>query len=192
MAPIPNFSDPEEWSEQALNDVEVAARRERARREVLANAPVHADEVATRYLNARDGFIQLISPEVAVSNIVPGYTKPTGAHDAYPIFAVVQINDGDKWRSYKRANMVDLNDPEVRETAWEPVGHITDPMLQRFPTKADIYDDPNREEEWDGNGVSYTMGMTVLYEGIPYVVIADHVSEPNSTPYYSPDLYQMM
>lgn len=44
-------------------------------------------------------------------------------------------------------------------------------------------------ERWSGEGISYTAGTRLYFEGVLYKVLLDHVSQPEWTPSDAPSLF---
>lgn len=66
------------------------------------------------------------------------------------------------------------------------------PMIEKAAQGLDDTDALNAVElypTWDGNGVSYTQGLRVRYDGVLYAVLQTHTSQPQWTPQDAPSLF---
>ena len=51
------------------------------------------------------------------------------------------------------------------------------------------YTFPELFKAWDGNGVTYKKGEKVAYDGVVYIVLQEHTSQPTWTPPGAPSLF---
>lgn len=95
------------------------------------------------------------------------WVQPTGAHDAYPINAVV-LHNGYTWKSLYAANV------------WEPGVFGWENLTPPEPTS-----------EWS-YPVAYKVGDIVTYQGIEYRCLQAHTSQAGWTPPVVPALWQRL
>ena len=151
---------------------------ERGRRLTLATAPAQAEQIADRYLDARDGDEPAETAEaLADVGAWPAWVQPTGAHDANTKGRIVSHN-GALWRSLIAANV------------WEP-GSTGAGALWEKVTAGAAGEAPATPTApaWDGGGHSYKVGDLVEYQGTVYRVLQAHSSQAGWTPTAAPSLW---
>lgn len=132
----------------------------RDRLETMANAPVKADEIAAKFLDARDG-PQPTSGEVADW---PAYRQPSGAHDAYPAGRVIRWTDG---HLYAAARTGVAHSPADAPSEWTDVTEeLTGAAPPPVPTTP----------PWSPTA-TYKYGDPVSYEGKVWKCISAHGPE---------------
>ena len=137
--------------------------------------------------------------EVVAEGAVPEWVQPTGAHDAYALGAEV-LHDGKRWVSIVDAN-VWRPCAAGSETLWEEVveesEEPTDPEEPEEPAEPEP-EEPGEEPgepsvaEWNPNGVNYTRDAQVTFEGVTYVCLQPHASQPGWTPAAVPALWAVV
>ena len=142
---------------------------ERSRRNTLAAVHRREDEIATGY-HAVQGTLNTDDEATA-----PQWVQPVGAHDAWPVGALVS-HAGHVWRN--TAGVVNV---------WEPGADGPVPTWTRTDDGegGDGVDVPL----WRA-GVNYITGEVVAYEGADYRVIQDHTSADHWRPDQTASLYE--
>ena len=97
----------------------------------------------------------------------------------------VHEHDGQVWEALQAHTSQPDWAPGIAHSLWKLVS----------AENGDEEDEPVNGEpavlpEWDGNGHNYTTGDTFTYEGTPYRVRQDHVSQPTWLPDAVPALYE--
>ena len=167
-ASIPDLTDAETWKDDDLDALRVAVLTEQERRYRLATAPARVEEVAAQYHADK---------EAALPPLPAGkhrdWEQPRGAHDAYPVGAVV-AHGGKVWKNTTPANV------------WEPgTGTLWKDVTANAPTP----EPAPTGTPWDGNSKAYKTGDHVTYKGTTYRVIQAHTSQSGWTPDAVPALY---
>lgn len=147
--------------EQHHQDVLGEARRRRT----LATAQAEIARRQAEYLAARD---------TAPDGAAPPFVAPTGVHDAYPLDYVVTGPDGRLYRSLIPANTATPGDP-------------ADPQWWRWWEC--LNEEPTGPGEWVVGRV-YEVDDEVTYDGVRYLVLQAHTSQPDWPPNAVPALYQ--
>ena len=150
---------------------------ERERRLTLTTAAAQAEQIADRYLAARDGAEPAETAEaLADVGAWPAWVQPTGAHDANTQGRIVSHN-GALWRSLIAANV------------WEPGGEGD---LWEKVTAKDAGEAPTTPDapEWAA-GTAYTVGYTVTYGGQVYRCVQAHTASVGWKPSRVPALWTL-
>ena len=184
VAAIRNLDD-EEW--QALWDAVIAESR---RREVLATAPLLAEQAASDYLTARDGAQPERTDEtLADASAWPEYIQPTGAHDAYPL-GYVLTDGGRVWRSLIAAN-VWRPGSQGAERLWEDVTAEVSQPPEPEPEEPETPPEPEPTPSapaWTP-GTRYDTGDLVTYGGQVYRCVQGHTTQAGWEPPGVPALW---
>lgn len=186
----------------ALSDDDFAhvladVQAEWVRRETMRNAVAQAENLATRFLNARDGAEYSLPEEIGpgpggepwpdeqpqpVVSDYAEWVQPTGAHNAYPERWVVR-HAGRLWQSKIPANVWEPGADGPVPT-WEDVT----PTSSEHVVGAGGSDSSTAAAAW-ASGVDYTVGVVVTYGGKKYRCLQKHTSLPGWEPTAVPALW---
>ena len=128
--------------------------------------------------------------EVTADGSPSEWVQPTGAHDAYPVGAEV-LHDGKRWVSLVDAN-VWRPGAAGSETLWEEVVEDVDEPAEPEPEEPGEEPGEPSVAEWNPNGVNYTRDAQVTFEGVTYVCLQPHASQPGWTPAAVPALWAVV
>lgn len=168
MSTIPDLTDAETWTDDDLDELRVAVLAEQERRYRIATAPIQAEQIAQQYHEDREAELPPLS-----EGQHRVWIQPTGAHDAYPVGAIV-AHAGKVWRNTIPANV------------WEPgTGDLWEDVTASAPDPETV----PTGTPWDGNSKSYKAGDLVTYKGTTYRVVQAHTSQAGWTPDAVPALY---
>ena len=137
----------------------------RARVEQIAQAPAKAADLATTYLDARDG----AQPTEGAVADWPTYRPPTGAHDAYPAGRVIRWTDG---RLYRAVRSSVAHSPAEYPADWTDV---TDELTGTAPP-----DPAPSAPAWSATA-TYHVGDLVSKGGQTYRCLIAHGAEQQGT-----------
>lgn len=115
-----------------------------------------------------------------VINIVPSYDAGTQ----------ILRNDGfTETEDNITINYVIESNPTFQETQYNMQEKLALSFLFENLLDSQAVQVPMLFEEFDGNGVAYTVGKRVLYKGVLYKVIQAHTSQADWTPDAAPSLF---
>ena len=169
---LPDLTDAETWTDDALEQLRVYVLTEKERRRFLATAEARAEQTARKYHDAMEAAL----PPLAEGEHRP-WSQPTGAHDAYPRGAVV-AHSGRVWESRHPANVWEPGGPGVPTDLWEDVT-ASAPEPEPTPTGT----------EWKA-GEDVKVGDVRIYEGVAYTVVQPHTTQMGWTPSSVPALWK--
>ena len=149
--------------------------QEYSRRRVLEEAPAQADEIATKYLEAKGRLA--VEKGGTAPTTVPDYIQPTCAHDAYPKGAYITF-EGKVYKSVIPANVWT---PTAYARGWEQVSPANVPAQPATPAAP----------AWEV-GKAYKVDDLVLYQGKTYRVVQAHTSAAHWPPNAVPALYAVV
>ena len=117
--------------------------------------------------------------EVTTDGTVAEWVQPTGTHDSYSLGAEV-MHAGKNWVSLVDANVWRPGDAGT-ETLWEEVVEESEePTDPEEPAEPEEPGEPS-VAEWNPNGLNYTSDAQVTFEGVTYVCLQPHTSQPGWT-----------
>ncbi|WP_430754613.1 carbohydrate-binding protein [Micrococcus luteus] len=168
MATIPDLTDADTWTDADLDRLRVAVLAEQERRYRLATAERRAEELAAQYHADK---------EVELPPLPEGkhrdWAQPTGAHDAYPVGAVV-AHSGKVWKNTTPANV------------WEPgTGTLWKDVTANAPTPEPAPSAP----PWRA-GQAVKAGDLREHDGVVYAVVQPHTTQTGWEPPAVPALWK--
>ena len=174
MVDLPDLADPDAWPDDALDALRSRVLQEQERRYVLATAPARADAEAARYRQA---------VEAALPPLPEGehrtWVQPLGAHDAYPVGAVV-AHGGRVWENITPANV------------WEPGRAGVPSGLWRDVTEDAPEPEPVPSAPPWRTGESVRVGDLREYGGAAYAVVQPHTTQAGWEPPAVPALWKQV
>lgn len=171
-ATLPDLTNAETWPDADLDALRVAVATEQERRYVLATAPDRAEQTAQQYHAA----VEAALPPLAEGQHRP-WVQPLGAHDAYPLGAVV-AHGGKVWESRHPANVWTPGGAGVPSGLWADV-------TKNAPAPAPAPSAP----AWRA-GEAVKAGDRRTHGGTVYAVIQPHTTQTGWEPPAVPALWR--
>lgn len=170
---------------------------ERKRRTTVVAVTERENEIATEYHQSQGDEIVTEIPSDPTTISAPNWRQPFGAHDAWPINAIIFHNDK-YWRNIAGVPNVWEPGNDGPVPTWQEIT-IADaepePEVPEEPTDPEVPVDPEPEPEpeptipeWQ-SGVAYVVGEVVDYQGVKYRIVQPHTSQADWTPDAVPALY---